>query len=382
MGRPQFNLCSCGCVGLAATIVLAVVCPVQSAESRWLTGAALDRRLAEPTDVLWSAESVRQGLQNLSRGHNIAVLLDRRLDPSQTLNLKEKSRPLIEIVREIAERQNASVANLSPVLYIGPAEVAKNLRTLAAIRSDEGRKQSSDVQRRLLHAKPLLWPDLTEPRALILELAAEAKLELHGADAVPHDLWAAADLPALPWTDRLTLVAAQFNLTFTVSTGGRTLTLEPIPAEVTLVRSYDSGGQPNLTAQRFAAKAPHAQVKVGGDKVWVKGTLEDHELVTGKAPEAAPKKVKPADDALANQRYTLTVAEQAFAPVVRALAEHMKLELKMDEDAIAKAKVDVNQRISFKVENATVDELFAAATKSTGLTAHRDGMTLEIKPEK
>ena len=49
----------------------------------------------------------------------------------------------------------------------------------------------------LAHNRELLGTLLAEPRGLLRELIAETELEAVGLEQVPHDLWAAADLPAL-----------------------------------------------------------------------------------------------------------------------------------------------------------------------------------------
>jgi hypothetical protein len=86
----------------------------------------------------------------------------------------------------------------------------------------------SDLRARLLNQRPLVWPDLAQPRDLVAALAAEAGLSVKLPDSTPHDLWPAVDLPPLTWTDRLSLVLAGFDLTFEIDPAKKTIALKPL----------------------------------------------------------------------------------------------------------------------------------------------------------
>lgn len=342
----------------------------------WHEGPALQRQLVQPADLVWSNQPVREGLRQLSQLHRVAILLDRRIDPDQTVRLRARQEPVGELIKQIAQQCGAETALVGNVVYVGPPTIAAKLRTLAAIRSDEAQKLPDEVRRFVLAREPLAWPELTEPRELLEQLASAARLALADSQLVPHDLWAAANLPPMSWTDRMTLVLAQFDLTFTIQSG--TVQLTPIPASVQLTRSYPGGKQPNVAAHRFASLAPNAQVKVVGDKVLVTGSLDDHDRISGKQPEMGSKP-RSVNDPLADQRFNLKVAEQPVGPLLRALCEHLKMELTLDERAIANAGIDLGRRVSFEVEQATIDELLSAMLKPAGMTAHRNGTQLEVK---
>ncbi len=343
----------------------------------WHEGPALQRQLAQPADLVWSNQPVREGLQQIAKLHRVAILLDRRIDPDQEIRLRARQVPIGELIKQIAQQCGGETALVGNVVYVGPPATAEKLRTLAAVRSDEAQKLPDDVRRLVLAREPFGWPELTQPRDLLAQLAAEARMTVSDPKLVPHDLWPSASLPPMCWTDRLTLVLAQFDLTFSIQ--GGVLQWTPIPSTVQLTRSYPGGKQPNVAAHRFASLAPKAQVKVVGDKVLVTGSLDDHDRISGKPPEVGPKP-RVANDPLADQRFNLKVAEQPVGPLLRALCEHLKVELSLDERAMANAGVDLARRVSFEVEQASIDELLSAMLKPAGMTAHRNGMQLEVKP--
>jgi hypothetical protein len=148
-------------------------------------------------------------------------------------------------------------------------------------------------------------------------------------------------------------------------------------------RSYPGGRDPQATAAAYAALTPEAKVKAVGEKVFVRGLLEDHERITSpRQPSPTPKTVAPTPGKvpLANKRFTLTITERPVGPFVKDLASQLNLELVMDEEAIRRAGIALDGRVSFKVKEATVDQLFQAALGSTGLAYRRQGSRIHIGP--
>jgi hypothetical protein len=76
----------------------------------------------------------------------------------------------------------------------------------------------------------------------------------------------------------------------------------------------------------------------------------------------------------------LVVQEKPLGPVLKQLADRLGLELKIDQRAIAAAGISLDQRVSVRIEKATVDELLRQLLKSTGLTFHRRDRIVEIVP--
>ncbi len=177
----------------------------------------MQKRLNSPLAILLLGNSLRQAVGKLSRLQGVAVLIDRRVDPDEKLDIQWDGVPLRAGLEEIARRRGLGVSLLGPVLYLGPRGAAARLRTLSALREEDVRRLPKAAAEKFTRAKAMAWDDLATPRELIEKLAAENDVEVAGEDLVPHDLWAAADLPPLSWTDRLTLIAIQFDLTFAIS---------------------------------------------------------------------------------------------------------------------------------------------------------------------
>ena len=199
--------------------------------THWAIGTVLQRRLQDEVTIRWANNPLRPAIRHLSLAKHVAILIDRRVDPDQKLDVSLKDVPLESALQTIARRADLGASRLSNVVYLGPVSAAVRLRGVAAALEKEVRRLPSGIQRKYLLPKRLVWEDLATPRDLVAQLARENGLTITGLDKVPHDLWAAADLPPISLVDRLTLIAIQFDLTFAVADGGRRLKLVTLPSE-------------------------------------------------------------------------------------------------------------------------------------------------------
>lgn len=321
----------------------------------------------------WSATPLAEALGELSRSQRVAIRLDRRVDPEQPLSLTIEALALEAAVERIAHRRQLEVSWFGPLVYLGPRPAARRLRTLTALRADEAARLSADRRRAFSQEEPWRWDNLATPRDLCQWLADEAHLRLESVDALPHDLWAAADLPPLSWIDRLTLVTNEFDLTFQFTEGGAAVRLLPIVEPVRIERRYPGGRQPEELAERYARLAPEAEVQRSGGKVVVRGRIEDHERLT--ARPKPPPSGKPGKEV-----YTMRVHNQPLSAVLDKLREQLGLELRIDQAALRQAGVSLDERVSFGTEEATLDELLTAVLKPAGLTYRGEGKAFEIVP--
>ena len=276
----------------------------------------------------------------------MAILIDRRVDPSQKLDISLSGVPLESALQKIAQHCGLGVTRLGSVLYLGPPSGAEHLRTIAAMLEREIRHLPPAIKRKYRHTKAFAWEDLAMPRELLAELAREGGLKIAGLELVHHDLWAAADLPPMPLTDRLALIAVQFDLAFKVADRGQRLELVRFSEEM----------QRQPVAQR-GATGPH---------------YVPRPTTTTKAEPAASIEEKRID--------RLVVQEKPLGPVLRQLADRLGLELKIDQQATAAAGISMDQRVSAHIEKATIDQVFRQLLKPTGLTFHRRGRVVEIVP--
>jgi len=354
-----------------------------AAAAELLTGTRFDRQMRQIVGVTWADAQLRAALGSFCGAQRVAYLLDRRVDPGQPLDLAIRDVTLGRALEQIAEDRGLGLSLFGPVAYFGPAESAAKLRTIAAVRTEQIRRLPEAARRKFLLPKPLTWADFATPREVIEGLAREAEVRVVGLDRVPHDLWAGAELPPLSLVDRLSLVAVQFDLTFAVSGDGTAIALGPLPADLGLVRAYPGGGRPQEVAERFAALAPDARVKVVGDTVWVKALLETHERLSGAERPAVPRTEPPPRSTVGQTRIKrLRLAEVPVGAVLDRVCRDLNLKLSVDESSIRAAGASLEQRITVEVEDVTIDELLEAIVRDTPLSAQRRGSVVEVRAER
>lgn len=231
MTRPDLRrawlagiLTAAGLTGLAAP------CRAQETGSPvWLTGRSLDRRLDDPLSVRWQGVGLRSALSELSRAQRVCLLLDRRFDPTRAVDLEAAGNLRTVLERAVGPR-GGSVLVLQGVVYLGPTATVAALPSARQRLRKAAANLSRDEHRRLTAARRFRWSDLATPRELLHELERESGWTLVGVESVPHDLWAAADLPAQSWLDRVQLVLAQFDKTLELDAARREARIVPLPA--------------------------------------------------------------------------------------------------------------------------------------------------------
>jgi len=368
-------------VALVSAGLLGTLCASAHGASRWLTGPSLEKRLAQREYVAWSGRPLRDALNSFSRAQQVAVFIDRRVDPGQEVELVGNMM-LGKALLEVARSRGLGVCRLQSVVYFGPPHVTSRLRTVAELRRDEIRKLPQAVQRKFLDPEPLAWDDFATPRQLLTDLAKEAGVEILNLEQVPHDLWAAADLPGLSLVDRLTLIAGQFDLTFEVAPNGTRVKLVPLPDDVALVRSYPGGQHPEKLARQWAALVGKDNIKVVGGKIYVRGLLEDHERLDPSKHSGGPSVARTDGRDLDKKRFTLTVTQQPVGPLLKQLAAQLQLDLRIDDRVLEESGALLQKRVSFSVKEVTLDGLIRAVLRPTGLRCQRRGREINIRPGK
>ena len=344
----------------------------------WASGVRLKEQLATPLSVSWDNAPLERVFASLGKSQHIAILRDRRIDPEQPIKLAIDGEPLSEVLAKIARHLKVGYCQLGPVAYFGPAEMAGRLRTLAALRLDDARRLPRAATRKFLRMRNWHWDRLAEPRDLARRLADEVGAELVHAERIGHDLWPEAALPPLKWIDRLTLLAAQFDLTFRIEDAGRRVELVEVPDEVALSRTYLGGRDAQRLAARWSQALPGAKIKIVGGRIRVDARLEDHEHLEARLRGTPTRR----SNVIAGKAmYQLAVENAALDKVVERLEKQISLEVEWDRAAIEHSGIAVDQLISAQVAGATLDQLLEAVFAGTGLSFERTDRAVVIRPK-
>lgn len=339
----------------------------------WKVDGKLRQQLQLPADVVWREKPLRDGLINLSRRQQVAVFLDRRVNPDQRVDFTGQNLSLAQLFAALAIQQELAVGQVGPVIYIGPPATAKKLATLVQLREEQVRRLPAAVQRRWLHREPIRWPILAEPRELLKQAADSAGLRIEHLDRVPHDLWPATDLPPLNAIEQLALILAGFGVTYEISADGAAVRPLAIPDEVSIRRGYAWTADPAGSLARLREMFPDTKFAMQGSRLEVDGPWETHEHVerllrgeTVRAPVAGPT----------ISRFTLTVRNQSARAVLQAVAAKLGLQLEIAPTAANQ----VNEMVNFAVDNVSLEDLLTAICKPVGLQAQATDTKLRVTP--
>jgi hypothetical protein len=296
--------------------------------------SAQSRATAARISVKWENLPLADALDRIEAVTQTPILLDRRVDPERRIHLTATGAEVDEVLAQVSSSTELGHARIGPLFYVGPRTTADRLSTLAAERRQEVAALPSDLRRSFADRKRLVWPRLTEPRGLVIQLVEEHGWKIFGANLVPHDLWAAGELPSMALADQLTILLAGFDLTYRVLPDRRTIEIVPV---------------------RWEAITPRAAVR---------------------RPTTQPRPPAPG-----KQVFTLRVENKPVGKVLEQLAVRLGWKIDVDESAIRAAGLSLDRLVTFNVENADQKGLLEALLTPAGLTAKENGDRLSIGPK-
>ncbi len=360
-------------------------------------GPAFRRSLAATVPgVTWKNVPLRTLLREIERNYGLAVLRDRRIDPTQRPEIALSNVAARDMLATLAAGVGAEVRIVGDAAFLVPPEQAAFLRTLAELRRQELASSAGPPARRttLARADVVRWSDLTSSAEVLRTVADRFGLTVENPEALPHDLWPGAILPGVTAAEALTMVLVQFDLTFAWSADLRSIRLAPLPAdrkEIALKRVLFSRElPPEKAAVAWEGQVPGIAAEPEAGRIAVTGTVEQFEalertLPTGR-PAATPRGPKPGDPKppdvppLSRRRFTLAVA-RVPASAVMAKLEESGVEFEYDAAALKSGGVDLDAPVTFDLRNATVDEFLKALFAPIGAAFEFRGVTVTLRPK-
>ena len=347
-----------------------------------------EKVLGQRLSASWQNIRLRDILRRVEADREIAILLDRRIDPDRLLEIDLNDLPVLAGLEKIAERVSARVSVVGNVVYIGPPESAAKLRTLVRLRSVELFGESAEVPKRrqfaLARRRTVHWNDLDRPADLVGQIAQQYGLDVEGLPQVPHDLWAGATLPDADAFEALSLVLIQFDLTFawTAQAGG--IRIIPAPNETFIEQTYTPRGMSAPEAiKRWQQEIPNLAAEPQGLRVLVRGTVEQLEAVEALLrPRRKPgdEPMTSAPTPLGRRLFTLKTQGVPAAAMMDTLAQS-GIVFQYSAPELKTAGIDLNKPINMNATKATADEFFRAMFDPLGLKFTIDGLTVTLTPK-
>jgi hypothetical protein len=275
--------------------------------------------------IHWERVPLSEAIQRLKQLFDDPIFVDRRIDPGTRISLDIEATSAEEVVKAVAPAHDWAVVRLHKFIYLGPKSAAEQLRGVVSARARDVGGLPASQRAQWTRGEPISWARLSEPRMLISELVGRRGWRMENSDAIPHDLWAAGELPEMGLAEQLSMLLIGFDLTFK---------FEPTARTIEIV-SLDENNQ-NMQSETRAEHAPTI-------------TNTPHRKPEGK------------------HVYTLRVNDQPVRAILRQLTERLHWPIDIDEESIRAAGKSVDSRVSFSVENADQDQLLKAILGPAGL---------------
>lgn len=287
----------------------------------------------------WSGTPLRESLKRFGEHQKFNFLLDRRVDPSLSLEFEATNREVGQILHGLAESLDLGCFLFDSVAYVGPKEWALTLPRLVAEHRKSSDSMSPELKKIFRKNVDLEIPFLSDPREILKTLAERNALRWDNLDELPHDRWDENSLGKMPLDELLLLLLIGFNADFS---GDRTLTLVPI-------------------SEQYRKEAVAATTKIRP------------------ATRNSRRQAEENDIPLTRRRFTLQVEEQRLDNVLKTVSERLGLKFRVDEESLKAKGVSLERRISFDVKNVTANALFRAILKPLNLEFQIRDDTIHIR---
>jgi hypothetical protein len=371
------------CVPLVAVVAVGAHVGIVRAQEGFAGSRSLDRRLDQSVTIAWQGEQLGPALERLAASQKFPLWIDRRVDTSTPVDLAISNQPVRAALETALASHDLAAVDFHGVLYVGPRQSADELPTLSAIAMQSVSKAPAAGRAGWLKTEAWSFPRLSEPRALLSQLADAAGSRLHDEQLMPHDLWPARSLPAMPAIDRAVLLLVGFDLTPKLSADGRQLEVLGIRRPVALVNSYIVSRARLAAVKAALAEAPDAKVEWNGARLTLVARAAAHQSVKRAITETRPSVASrrpPPSSRTTEQRFTLKIDNQPVGAVIDQLARQLQLDVQWDLGIGAGNQGMRAMRVSCDVHDADLDELLSAVLTPAGLAFKRQDKTVAIEP--
>lgn len=349
-------------------ITLMSICSPVCADEALLFGTRLDDLLQTRRSLSISETPVREVCRELQRNTQIAIIVDRRLDPSARITVQTDYVTTREVVAFICHEIGSASASFTDFgVVIGPTKATARLRTLIALNrahvQSQRRKLDDEIFEGLVQPRELSWDDLSTPRDLIREQAEAIGLSVLNLERIPHDLWSGVRLPRIAFSDFATLVLAQFNLSFEFDrTGGLVVVDVPSVVEIEQRHRFAARAKPEIE-ERIGEKFGELEAAWTRSSVTVSATIEVHEqierLIRGDNQSEMVNPVR-----LADRRMTFKVPPGTPLGAVVASFRSQGIPILIEGKSDAELEPLLQENVEFDVKAVPAEEFFRLIFKS------------------
>lgn len=338
-----------------------------TATVQWRTGDDFDQFIKSPVSVSWQNAELRNRLIEFSRSQRIPIVLDRRVDPNQRLDLVVRNVSVEQFLLRVAQRCGCQFCRLGDGYYVGPSENAQRLLAIDSILS----RSSKKVSTRWSEVRSAAWEKLATPSQVLQQWLPKNEFSISGIEQIEHDLMAAVDAGALRLDLRLALLLSQFDLWFRQSKTGDAISIVSPPQSLSATLRLEGYEVNAALLQRVRAVAPECNVKKVRRSLLITGPAEQLEMGRNVVIES----FQPALRELDKKRFQLNVKNQRRL-ILQAVAQQLAMEVSVDP----KCETALDAVITVEVKDATLNDLLDAIFGDCRCRYAIDGQSINVTP--
>lgn len=328
--------------------------------------------ISRPLQANGDQTHLREYLDRLGQVRNVAVLLDRRVDPLSHVPVQIDESNFENGIRVFVEPVGCNVSIIADTMVVGPTPEVSWLKTRVEICRDElDQTDGFDAKRKfeLLRRRTLRWDDLATPRELVLGLADSYRIEIQNSEVIPHDLWKAGVIGNPNFIEGMLIILAQYDLSiaWTNATQVRLIPEDPQPR---IIESHRPKGLSLEDALALVSRAyPDATIQREGSSFLFSGSREQHEsvaLLVGEKTLPRQQSNPLMNSKLRDRRFTFRMIRKPFGSLMATL-QVQGIDVRYDATEIKDAGIDLGELISLELSEATIDQLLQRSCEKVGL---------------
>ena len=337
---------------------------VFSSSADWLTGKALHQRLNSPVSVSWTDAPMVDRLRAFAASKQLAVFIDRRVDPNAKVNLRRVNVTIEQLLLDIADEKGIGTCQLDDLIYFGPLASAYELPILW---NDLPRMTSQP-------AGPIKWEELSRPSDLLASISNAGEFNIDGLQQVRHDLWRAGSLPPLTPIQQVAILAVGFDLWPTTSAKNQSrLTLRKFTAsdrgQLEYIRSPSDSSKTAELKREMKVKFPELKLQVSRTKVRMDGTTD--QLYAAKSFLIRRNRMETPDEQ--DRRFSLKTSATRLQ-ILSVIARQTGKELIYD----ASLQSLLDQQVEIECHQVNLDELVDQILTGSQLDSETTSAAIQI----
>jgi len=284
--------------------------------------------------------------------------MDRRIDPSQLVNIAAKNVSPERFLWEIAGTQKIGVCRVTDIYFFGPPKTTACLPTVWEQMEDQSARRRRTYQVRWERKAPLTSSSVVIIKQLLEQLANEHHFQIENPEAIPHDVWAPLKLPPTSLGGRVGIILAGFDKWFERSKDGTTIRIVAFPAIKTASLRTETLADPRAISKRMKAEFPELKITGTSKRLSASGApLEIAKLRRALVNSQTVKAV-----ALHANRFNLNT-QAPRGSILATVAHQLNKKLKFAPEA----QPIMQAEIQLQIKDATLNQLLDETLKGTEL---------------